>query len=132
MHYCSCYNYQPEDNTIDEKLIKLAYDTISPIANNCINQYNEKQFMMYVPYNEIYRDSTLDTKILVQGVVDLILEFDDHIVLVDYKYSNSSIHNLVKKYNVQLMLYKLAIEKAFKKPVTKSYIYSIKTGELSN
>jgi ATP-dependent helicase/nuclease subunit A len=66
----------------------------------------------------------------VQGVVDLILEFDDHIVLIDYKYSSSPINKLREKYNTQLYLYKLALERAFHKPVTQSLIYSIKTGDL--
>ena len=86
--------------------------------------------MMYVPYNEIFTDSTISTKILVQGIVDLILEFDDHIILIDYKYSSLPINKLKQKYSNQILLYKLAIEKAYKKPVTESYIYSIKTGEL--
>ena len=128
--YSVPYNHILQDEKINEKLIRLAYDKISPIAHGCINQFNEKQFMMYVPYNSIYPDSTLTTKILVQGVVDLILEFDDHIILIDYKYSNSPINRLAQKYGTQIMLYKIALEKAFKKPVTHSYIYSIKTGEL--
>lgn len=123
--------YKPSNNTtIDEDLIKKAYDKISIISKNCINQLNEKQFMMYIPYNQIFTDSTISTKILVQGIVDLILEFDDHIILVDYKYSSIPIDKLKQKYNNQILLYKLAIEKAYKKPVTESYIYSIKTGEL--
>lgn len=125
------FNHICDDASVEPALIKMAHDKISVIAQGCIKQYNEKQFMMYVPYNEIYTDSLIDTKILVQGVVDLILEFDNHIILIDYKYSNSSIYNLTKKYSTQIMLYKMAIEKAFKKPVTESYIYSIKSGELA-
>ena len=130
LDYSCPYMYTNADSEIDENLIKLAYDKISPLAKNCINQSSEKQFMMYVPYKDIFNDSNLDTKILVQGIVDLILEFDDHIVLVDYKYSKSHIKTLRERYNTQLYLYKLALERAFKKPVTQSYIYSIKTGDL--
>ncbi len=125
------FDYAPNNNVVDANLIKTAYDKISVLAKGCIKQYSEKQFMMYVPYNEIYTDSLVKTKVLVQGVVDLILEFNNHIILIDYKYSNSSIHNLTKKYSTQIMLYKMAIEKAFKKPVSASYIYSIKSGELA-
>ena len=130
LDYSCPYVYTNEHEDIDEKLIQLAYNKISPIAQKCINQFNEKQFMMYIPYKDIYPDSNLDTKILVQGVVDLILEFDDHIVLVDYKYSSSHIKTLRERYNTQLYLYRLALERAFHKPVTQSYIYSIKTGDL--
>lgn len=117
-------------SNLDQSLIKLAYDTISPHAKGCINQFTEKQFLMSIPYNEIFKSSTISTKTIVQGVVDLTFEFEDHLELIDYKYSNSPINKLVKKYNTQILLYKIALEKAFKKPVTKSYIYSIKTGEL--
>ena len=130
LDYSCPYIYVNEDNDIDENLIKLAYNKISPLAQHCINQFNEKQFMMYIPYKDIYPDSNLDTKILVQGVVDLILEFDDHIILIDYKYSSSPINKLRERYNTQLYLYKLALERAFHKPVTQSLIYSIKTGDL--
>ena len=127
--YSKPYIYIKEDN-IDENLIKKAYDTISPLSTNCINQYSEKQFMMYIPYNEIYPESNICTKILIQGVIDLILEFEDHVILIDYKYSNLPINKLVDKYKTQLDLYKMALQKALKKPVINSYIYSIKTGEL--
>lgn len=127
--FCLPYNKVAEDD-IDEKLIHLAYDKISKLCIGCKNIYHERQFMMNVPYNEIFVDSNITTKILVQGVIDLIVEFEDHIVLVDYKYSNSNILTLRDKYKEQIRLYKLALEKAFKKPVRDSYIYSIKTGEL--
>lgn len=129
IQYSCPYIFNNTEN-VDEDLIKLAYNKISPLAKGCINQFSEKQFMMYVPYNEIYTDSNVDTKILVQGVVDLILEFDNHIVLIDYKYSNLPINKLTAKYATQIKLYKMALQRAFKKPVTQSYIYSIKTGEL--
>lgn len=129
INYAKPYNYEPAES-VDENLIKNAYIKISPLAKSCIKQYNEKQFMMYVPYKDIYLDSDIDTKVLVQGVVDLILELDDHIILVDYKYSHSHMEKLKQKYSTQLKLYKMAIEKAFKKPVTNAYIYSIKNSEL--
>lgn len=129
LDYCSPY-IKKDYGDLDEELIKKTHATISPIAKNCINQFTEKQFLMSIPYNEIFKTSSITTKTIVQGVVDLILEFDDHIELIDYKYSNSPIQKLVKKYSTQILLYKIAIEKAFKKPVTNSYIYSIKTGEL--
>lgn len=123
--------YVPKDyGELDAELIKKAHSVISPIAKNCINQFTEKQFLMSIPYNEIFKSSPITTKTIVQGVVDLILEFDDHVELIDYKYSNSPINKLTKKYSTQILLYKIAIEKAFKKPVTRSYIYSIKTSEL--
>ena len=130
INYSSTYIAQHNED-IDENLIKLAHSKISPLAKGSNKQYTEKQFMMYVPYKDIYPDANLETKILVQGIIDLILEFDDHLILVDYKYSNLPINKLCVKYATQLRLYQMALERAFKKPVTSCYIYSIKTGELS-
>jgi len=115
---------------IDENLLKLAHEKLNSIVKGCKNIKNEAQFMMYVPYNSIFKDSTVENKVLVQGVVDMMIEFDDHFVLIDFKYSNSSIHTLKERYKTQLLLYKMAIEKAYKKPVKDAFIYKINSGEL--
>jgi len=39
------YNYKSNDAEIDENLIKLAYDKISPLTQNCKKQFSEKQFL---------------------------------------------------------------------------------------
>lgn len=85
---------------------------------------------MYIPYNEIYKDSDVTDKILVQGVIDLLIEFEDKIILIDYKLSRASSKELKERYKMQLQLYKLAIEKAYNKKVEKSLIYNIITGEI--
>ena len=64
------------------------------------------------------------------SVVDLIIERENDIDIVDYKFSNLKIDVLKDKYAEQLALYKKAVESAFNKPVKNTYIYSINTGEL--
>ncbi len=120
----------PKTVVPDENLLKLAHQQISKLTRGATNLHHEAQFMMFVPYNQIYADSDIDNKVLVQGVVDLMIEFDDHITLVDFKYSKSHIDVLKEKYATQLKLYKLAIEKAKHKKVTESFIYQINTGDL--
>lgn len=119
-----------EYKDLDNSLIQLAYDKIQPIAKGAKNIKQEAQFLMYVPYNEIYKDSDITNKVLVQGVVDLMIEFEEEIVLIDFKYSKLNIDTLKEKYSTQLELYKLAIEKAYNKRVAKSLIYKIDTGEM--
>ncbi|MBR2969440.1 MAG: PD-(D/E)XK nuclease family protein, partial [Clostridia bacterium] len=87
------------------------------------------EFMLYVPYRSIV-ESEVEDKVLVQGVVDLIIEHEDNIDIVDYKFSSLPIRVLKQKYSEQLALYKLAVEKAYNKKVSNTYIYSINTGEL--
>lgn len=113
----------------DENLLKLAHQKIFELTRGATQIHHEAQFMMYLPYNQIYTDSEIENKVLVQGVVDLMIEFDDRIILVDFKYSKSNIDVLTEKYATQLKLYKLAIEKAKHKKVTESYIYQINTGD---
>ncbi len=114
---------------VDYEKIKQAHKILSPLAKNAINIKHEADFMMYVPYNEVV-NSTVKDKVLIQGVVDLIIEYENSITIVDYKFSRLPIDILKQKYSEQLELYKLAVEKAFNKKVDKTLIYSIETGEL--
>ncbi|MBQ7307555.1 MAG: UvrD-helicase domain-containing protein [Clostridia bacterium] len=85
--------------------------------------YPEKMFLMNVEKN-LVKQSTSNQKVLIQGIVDLILEGKDDIILVDYKTTKGSDKFLKEKYNVQLSLYAMALEDFYKKPVSKKYIYS--------
>ena len=67
----------------------------------------------------------------IQGIVDLLIEYQNSVTIVDYKFSHLKADKLKEKYAEQLRLYKLAVEKAYNKPVTKTLIYSIETGELA-
>ncbi len=115
---------------VDYAQIEQAHKALSALVKGSLGHRKEAEFMLYVPYREIVPDSDIEEKILVQGVVDLLIEFEHEIVLVDYKFSLLPAKVLKEKYTEQLRLYKLAIEKAYQKPVNKMYIYSINSGEL--
>ncbi|MBE7076302.1 MAG: hypothetical protein E7374_00190 [Clostridiales bacterium] len=114
---------------VDYEKIEKAHKKLQNLVKNAQNLRKEAEFMMYVPYSNVVNSSVND-KVLIQGVVDLIIEFENEIVIVDYKFSSLPLKVLKKKYEEQLALYKLAVEKAYKKPVTKTFIYSINTDEL--
>ena len=114
---------------VDYNKIKKAHEKISNIVKNAIRIKKEAEFMMYVPHNQLV-DSNIENKVLVQGVVDLLIEEDDGFVIVDYKFSSLPVYVLKQKYAEQLALYKQAVEKAYKKPVKQTLIYSINSGEL--
>lgn len=128
MTFCNQSDFNSKN--LDINLLKMAYEKLSFLTTNCIEIKKEAQFMMSLPYNEIFVQSNITDKVLVQGVVDLIVFFDDHIDIVDYKYSSLSSDSLKQKYFTQLNLYKIATQKAYNKKVSNCYIYSIKTGEL--
>lgn len=115
---------------VDNLVLQKAFQNIQPLFEGAIEVKKEAKFMMYVKYNEIYKDSDILDKVLIQGVVDLMIIKKDNVILVDYKYSKKSDDALKKTYSTQLNLYKMAIEKCYKLPVSKKYIYSILSGSL--
>ena len=123
------YEQNSQIDGVDYKKIELAHKTLSGLCKDAIKIKKEAQFEMFVPYNKIVASKITD-KVLVQGVVDLIIEKENSIVLVDYKFSKLPARVLKQKYAEQLNLYKLAIEKAYKKQVENMFIYSIVADEL--
>lgn len=122
------YKQNSSFGDVDYKKIETAHKMLSPLVKDA-HMHKEAEFMMYVPYNQIV-DSSVEDKVLVQGVVDLIIEKENSITIVDYKFSTKPIKVLKQRYSEQLNLYKLAVEQAFNKKVENIYIYSINTGEL--
>lgn len=87
----------------------------------------EKAFYFNIKANKIY-DVKSEEDILVQGIIDLYyINKDDELVLVDYKtdyVDNNNEEILKEKYDIQLSIYKKALEKALDREVNKVYIYS--------
>ena len=72
-----------------------------------------------------------ESPLLLQGVVDLILEWEDGVKLIDYKTDRvTQPEELVRRYATQLACYQLAVEEYLGKPVTGSYLYSFGLGKL--
>ena len=87
----------------------------------------EKAFYLNLKANEIYQNNAED-EILVQGIIDLYyITNNDELVLVDYKtdyVENNNEQSLKDKYNIQLEIYKKALEESLNRKVDKVYIYS--------
>ena len=90
--------------------------------------HKEQPFYINIPAKEIYQKEIEDV-ILVQGVIDLyFISENGELILVDYKtdYVKKGEENLlINKYKRQLEIYKNALEKALKRKVDKTFIYSI-------
>ena len=71
-------------------------------------------------------------QVLVQGIADILLVFEDHLELLDYKTDRGKTEaDFLAAYRPQLNLYALAIEKRFApKKVTYKGIYSFSLGRL--
>ena len=85
----------------------LKHDEVKNISNATIYKEHEIRF---IKDGSIYH-----------GFIDLIVEYDDHIDIIDYKLSNIS----SEEYVIQLSGYKEYIENKYNKP-TDIYLYSIK------
>lgn len=130
LDFTSDYKQNTNFKDVDYNKIKQAHKTLSALTKDCVNIYKEADFEMYLPYNSVV-ESEFDDKVIVQGVVDLIIEKENSVIIIDYKFSKLPIHVLKEKYKEQLSLYKKAVESAFKKKVENMFIYSLETGELA-
>ena len=104
-------NYSNLSN-LEKELLEKFINT--KIYENAINTYKEVEFM----YEE--------EGILVHGIIDLLLEFEDINFIVDYKLRNVNDESYIK----QLEGYKKYIQKTNNKP-TLIYLYSIFDGVLT-
>ncbi len=109
-----------------KKILKFMQSDLIKRASKAKEIYKEQPFYLNLKAKEIYGENS-NEKILVQGIIDLyFVDENNKIVLVDYKtdYIEKE-ETLIEKYSKQLELYKTAIEKAWKRKVDETYIYSI-------
>ncbi|MDD2445696.1 MAG: UvrD-helicase domain-containing protein [Clostridia bacterium] len=93
------------------------------------NILKEQKFMMYIPHKEIVENGSKE-KILIQGIVDLILLGEKNI-LIDYKYTSlTNEEEIIKRYSMQLKIYKRATETALNNKIDCVYILLINSGKL--
>jgi ATP-dependent helicase/nuclease subunit A len=90
--------------------------------------FKEWAFMLYVPLKEGIKGSSVEDKALVQGVCDLVVLGEENLV-VDYKVSGLDTQSIINRYQKQLELYSLAVQKIKKVPVHKKIIYVINRKE---
>ena len=68
--------------------------------------------------------------VLLQGVADLVLLFEDHAEIVDYKTDRvTDGQELIDRYAGQLEMYARAMEKCFHRPVKEHILYSFALGK---
>ena len=117
------------ENINPYKILEFTKTTIWQDLKNAKEIYREKPFYINIPSKDIFENGN-DENILVQGIIDLYyINSKDELILLDYKTDYVTDENeLISKYEVQLDLYKQALEKVFKRRVGKVYIYSTYLG----
>lgn len=91
----------------------------------------ELPFSMLFDGNRVYPDVESGERLFLQGIIDTAFVEDDQWVLVDYKTDRvKSGDELIRRYKIQMDLYKEALETLTNMPVKASYIYSFRLHEV--
>lgn len=95
---------------------------------NADHVWREKKFMVAAAQLDIKAELMNVLKKsdgMIKGIIDLMFEENNELVIVDYKSDRGvSEQKLAERYNVQLQLYKSAIELIMNKKVKSAYLYS--------
>ncbi|MGN0961374.1 MAG: 3'-5' exonuclease, partial [Christensenellales bacterium] len=118
-------------NYINIEQVFTAVNVLKDLILNAKEIFREKQFLLQENYNKLVKSTDNNTKVIVQGVIDLIVINDEGVYLIDYKTNRGvSEEQLTNEYKLQLELYSYAFEKATNIKVTKKFLYSFSLGKL--
>ena len=116
---------------------KLDLDAVRPFFESAVWRrirhakqiLREEPFITALPAAEVtpaaQQGSAAEAEVLVQGIADLVLVFDEHAEILDYKTDRSrDAQYYIDEYAAQLRLYRRAFAQRLSVPVTKLTIYS--------
>jgi len=103
----------------------------SPLGQRMIRSAKvrrELPFSMMLQAKKFYPD-ILDEgeNIFVQGIIDVLFDEPDGMVLIDYK-TDKNTETIIDKYKMQINLYSEAAEKILKKDIKEKYLYLFHNG----
>ncbi|MGP6147516.1 helicase-exonuclease AddAB subunit AddA [Jeotgalibaca sp. A122] len=88
--------------------------------------HREIPFTMLMKAGNLFEgiDKNGDDNLLIHGIMDGFIEYEDHIILFDFKtdYVGDNLDQLVNKYRGQMIVYREALEEIKKKKVTETYL----------
>jgi ATP-dependent helicase/nuclease subunit A len=95
--------------------------------------HREVPFNLRYPAGAIFADlNNSQEELLLQGIIDLYFVDEDELVLVDYKTDRvtpMNRHQLIDIYQVQVQLYKTALERILGQKVKECFLYFFDSGE---
>ena len=96
--------------------------------------HKEQSFAMLVEPKEVFFDDiyqNMEEFIQINGIIDCYFIEENGVVLVDYKSDRLWQEDAFReKYNIQLRLYKEALERVTELPVKACYIYAFAPGKM--
>ncbi|MRG87033.1 helicase-exonuclease AddAB subunit AddA [Salinibacillus xinjiangensis] len=126
---------QDEAEVVDVSAIAAFFETaIGQKLIKADSIIREVPFSLGLPAHEVYADWEQNVeegeKVLLQGVVDCLVSDGNGWILLDYKtdqlpeeLTDQMKQRLVDRYNVQLRMYRTAVERIWKQPVKETYLY---------
>ncbi|MEQ6375420.1 helicase-exonuclease AddAB subunit AddA [Bacillaceae bacterium S4-13-56] len=120
---------QEEGDSVDITAILQFFETpIGIMMLESPSLFREVPFSLTLPASEVYAQwEGEEERVLIQGVVDCLVPYQDGWILLDYKTdqipTSQKATELQQRYAVQLEMYARAIERIWKKPIKKKYLY---------
>ena len=111
----------------DTSLYKFFSSDLGKRLINATRIERELPFSMLFEGKRVYDTLEDGENLFLQGIIDTAFEEDDEWVLVDYKTDRvKSGEDLIKRYKIQMDLYKEALQRLTGMPVKACYIYSFR------
>lgn len=108
------------------KILAFAHSDLGKRMAQAAEIHREYPFTVLLDGREPLPSVEKGEKILVQGVIDCLFREKDGWVLVDYKSDRlEKAADFLNRYQIQLRLYKQAVEQITGLPVRETYIYSL-------
>lgn len=98
------------------------------VVKKCVRLHREEHFVVRIPAAVYDAAASEEEYILMQGAMDMVCEFEDHVAVVDFK-SGSDERRLLQTYSAQLQCYAYAAQRLYGKPVRGLYIWSFGAGK---
>jgi ATP-dependent helicase/nuclease subunit A len=120
-----CIDIESIARFFESELGRMALD-----SNNKVRR--EWPFTFSLPVSELDENAGSDDSIVVQGIVDMLIETLDGLVVIDFKtdrVSEGQIEKRTELYTKQVQLYARAAEKILKKPVLSKWLYFLSVGK---
>ena len=96
---------------------------------NAVRVWRELPFSKMLPAKRYFDIKDETAEIFCQGVIDLLIEENDGLVLIDYKTDKETEPQKVReKHTLQINLYTEAVETILKKKVKEKYLFMLRDG----
>lgn len=116
---------------IEVEKIENAIKTVKALIDTNTQILKEAQFIIKDKHKNLIKNSNDETKVMVQGVVDLVLIKNNVATLIDFKTNRTKDEDSLKeKYALQIKLYTYALENAKNIKVENKYLYSFYLNKL--